>query len=126
MVLRLQNWSTIHAGATYIVACFRHYSCSIFISVQFWSAISPHMRSAVDYLAVFQTKSKAAIQGLYHICDAHFDSKRQFSRMLQDYTRKKYHCMWYDARAPDRESAFRSFIATPPPDFQLKFEPNGL
>ena len=111
---------------SHIVACFRHYSCSIFISVQFWSAISPHMRSAVDYLAVFQTRSKAAIQGLYAICDAHFDSKRDFMRLLQESTKKKHHCMFYDARAPDRESAFRSFVATPPPDFKLKFEPCGL
>ena len=111
---------------SHVVACFRHYNCSIFISVQFWSAISPHMRSAIDYLAVFRTRSKAAIQGLYAICDAHFDSKREFMEVLQQCTRKKHHCMFYDARAPDRETAFRSFVATPPPPFRLQFEPCGI
>ena len=110
----------------HIVSTFRHYRCSIFMNVQYWSAISPHMRSAIDYLAVFRTRSKAACKGLYAICDAHFDSAKDFKATLQDATKAKYHCLWYDARAEDRASAFRSFKATPPGDFKINFKPCGL
>ena len=110
----------------HIVSTFRHYKCSIFMNVQYWSAISPHMRSAIDYLAVFRTRSKAAIKGLYAIMDAHFDSARDFKATLQDATKEPYHCLWYDARAEDRSSAFRSFKATPPGEFKINFKPCGL
>ena len=115
-----------HPKWTHICACFRHYNCSVFYNVQYFTACSPHMRSAIDYMAVFRTRSKKAVNGIYSVCDAHFDNIKDFKATLQEATKEQYHCMWYDARAEDRESAFRSFKATPPPSFKINFKPTGL
>ena len=111
---------------THIVSCFRHYNCSVFCCWQYFSAMSPHSRSAIDYLAMFRTRSKAAIRGLSAICDAHFENRKEFLDCLQKATEEKYSCLWYDARAAKKENAFQSFKATPPPPFKVEFENPGL
>ena len=58
--------------------------------------------------------------------DAHFNSVKDFKSTLQAATKEPYHCLWYDARAEDRASAFRSFNATPPGEFKINFKPCGL
>ena len=115
-----------HPRFTHIVSCFRHYGCSIFCNFQYYSAMSPHTRSAIDYLAVFRTRSKAALRGLSAICDGHFESKKEFIQTLESATKEPYSCLWYDARAPTKAQAFQSFKATPPPDFKIEFKNPGL
>lgn len=109
---------------TNLVACYRHFNISIFITSQYINKLGTLLREMTDYGFLFKSRFRNTKESLYNAFGQQLKNQEEFNYYLEEATKEKHSCLLYVADKNTVEEAYSSFMA-PSDDkpFKLKYTP---
>ena len=92
------------------ISTYRHFNCTVILASQYVNLISPMLRELIVYGFCFAMNTSLSRKNAWLNMGQSLDEK-EFLGVLDDYTREKYHCLFYNAEAENEGERFAEFVA---------------
>jgi ABC-type dipeptide/oligopeptide/nickel transport system ATPase component len=110
-----------------LISTYRHYNVDLWQCQQIVSyGASTLQRTMVDWAFLYRATDDQSIRALYKMAGGLYPNMKEFKKAFLDLTSAKHTAMVFQNGKNSVAESYQAFKCDMPPNFKLKFEPNGL